>query len=348
MASFIFGIFFAGLTLLAIGLLRTYNHYPVKELKRQARAGDPLATMLYRPVSYGLSLKVLLWSIVIGAAAISFVLLASSLEPWFAVLLIAVLLWVGFLWLPSAGLTSLSFQIAQWFTPIIDWLLNWLHPVLRRIADFIGKHRHVNFKTGLYEPEDLVALLERQRELPENRINKQQIDLLIHALTFTNKQVRDVLIPLRIVRLVNANESIGPALMDELYKSGFSRFPVFDGEQTNVIGTLFMRDLVRKQSRATVRDVMRDDVLYIHEEYTLQQALQAFLKTKHHLFVVVNSFEEFVGILTIEDVLEQVIGKQIIDEFDAFDDVRAVAASAAAKEHAKRQKAAQEPTEVVE
>jgi CBS domain containing-hemolysin-like protein len=348
MASFIFGIFFAGLTLLAIGLLRTYNHYPVKELKRQARAGDPLATMLYRPVSYGLSLKVLLWSIVIGAAAISFVLLASSLEPWFAVLLIAVLLWVGFLWLPSAGLTSLSFQIAQWFTPIIDWLLNWLHPVLRRIADFIGKHRHVNFKTGLYEPEDLVALLERQRELPENRINKQQIDLLIHALTFTNKQVRDVLIPLRIVRLVNANESIGPALMDELYKSGFSRFPVFEGEQTNVIGTLFMRDLVRKQSRSTVRDVMRDDVLYIHEEYTLQQALQAFLKTKHHLFVVVNSFEEFVGILTIEDVLEQVIGKQIIDEFDAFDDVRAVAASAAAKEHAKRQKAAQEPTEVVE
>ena len=345
MVSFIFGVIFAGLTLLAIGLQRTYNHYPIKELKRQARAGDPLALMLYRPVSYGMSLKVLLWLVVIASASLSFVLLATTLEPWFAIVVIAFLLWLGFLWLPSAGLTNFSFRLAAVFTPIVNWLLNWLHPILRRIADVFGKVRHVRIQTGLYEPEDLVALLERQREVPESRISKQQIELLIHALTFTHKQVRDCLIPLRAVRLVNAADAIGPKLMDELYQSGFSRFPVFEGEQTSIVGTLFMRDLVRKQSRATVRDVMRDDVLYIHENYTLQQALQAFIKTKHHMFIVVNDFEEFVGILTIEDVLEQVIGKQIIDEFDAFEDVRAVAASAAAKQHASRTKAKQEPAE---
>lgn len=345
MTSFIFGVIFAGITLLAIGLQRTYYHYPVRELKRQARAGDPLAMMLYRPVSYGMSLAVLLWLIVIGSASISFVLLSNALEPWFAVVVIAILLWLGFLWLPSAGLTSVSLRIAKIFTPLIDWLLNWLHPILRRIGDFFSKFRHVSFRTGLYEPDDLVALLERQREVPENRINAQQIDLLVHALTFTNIQVRDVLVPLRVVRLVNIDDAIGPKIMDELYQSGFSRFPVYENEQTNIVGTLFMRDLVRKQSRSTVRDVMRDDVLYIHEDYTLQQALQAFLKTKHHLFVVVNSFEEFVGILTIEDVLEQVIGKQIVDEFDAFDDIRAVAESAAAKEHAKHKKSKQEPAE---
>jgi CBS domain containing-hemolysin-like protein len=348
MVSFIFGLLFAGLTLLAIGLKRTYDHYPVKELKRQARAGDPLALMLYRPVSYGMSLSVLLWLIVLGSASLSFVLLASTLEPWFAVVVIAFLLWLGFLWLPSAELTNLSLRIALIVTPAVDWLLNWLHPILRRIAALFGRMRHISVKTGLYEPEDLVALLEKQREFPENRISSHQIDLLIHALTYTDKQVRDILVPLRIVRMVNADEAIGPKLMDELYQSGFSRFPVYEQEQTTVVGTLVLRDLVRKQSRATVRDVMRDDVLYIHEDFTLQQALQAFIKTKHHLFIVVNSFEEFVGILTIEDVLEQIIGKQIVDEFDAYEDVRAVAASLATKEHNDRQKTAQEVPEVVE
>jgi CBS domain containing-hemolysin-like protein len=78
---------------------------------------------------------------------------------------------------------------------------------------------------------------------------------------------------------------------------------------------------------------MRKRVCYIHEEQTLLEALQAVLKTKHHLFIVVNSFEEYVGILTIEGVLEQIVGLPILDEFDRYEDMRAVAASIAEKEH---------------
>ena len=58
------------------------------------------------------------------------------------------------------------------------------------------------------------------------------------------------------------------------------------------------------------------------------------------MFIVVNSFEEFVGIITIEDILEQVIGHKIIDEFDHYDDMRAVAMHQAEKEHKTRKKAA--------
>ncbi|QQS69160.1 CBS domain-containing protein [Candidatus Saccharibacteria bacterium] len=81
---------------------------------------------------------------------------------------------------------------------------------------------------------------------------------------------------------------------------------------------------------------MRRKVTYVHEDFTLYQTLQAFIKTKQHLFIVVNSFEEYVGIITIEDVLERVIGKLIVDEFDRYDDLRAVAAAAAKKDHAAR------------
>jgi len=337
MASFLFGLLFAGITLLAIGLQRTYYHYPVKELKRRARAGDQIAELLYRPVSYGVSLKVLLWGIVTVSAALAFVIMSRSVEPWFAFLLVGIFVWVGFLWLPSTSLTSFSLLLARWLSPLITRLVSLLYPVLRRIGDFFLRFRHVHVQTGLYEKEDLLNLLDRQRNHPDNRIPVEDIDLVSHALEYGDRFVADAMVPLRAVKLISESEPIGPKLMDELYQSGHSRFPVYKDANTNIVGTLYLRDMVKKQVKGHVRDVMHEDVYYVHEDFYLAQVLQAFLKTKHHLFIVVNSFEEFVGIITIEDVLEQVIGKQIVDEFDKYDDMRAVAAAKARKEHDDRQ-----------
>lgn len=67
------------------------------------------------------------------------------------------------------------------------------------------------------------------------------------------------------------------------------------------------------------------EVFYIHGQKSLTRALHGFLKTRHHLFVVVNEYRETVGLLSLEDVIEALIGATIVDEFDAFDDLRAVA-----------------------
>ncbi len=342
--TFFFGIVFAAITLLAIGLQRTYYHYPLKELKRRARSGDQLAQLLYKPVSYGVSLQILLWAIVIVCSATSFVLFSHVFATWFAVVIVAFLIWLGFLWLPSRGLTAISTRIAALVTPAINWLLNYLYPLLERIGEFFRRHRHISIKTNLYEKEDIADLLERQKDLPENRIAAHDIDLLQHVLQFSDTYVSDVYVPLRTVKVVDIAESIGPKLMDELYKSGYSRFPVYADEKTNIVGTLYMKDLVHRKSGGSVKDVVRSEVFYVHEDFTLQQALQAFLKTKHHLFIVVNEFEEFVGIVTIEDILEAMIGNQIVDEFDTYENVRAVARAIAQKEHAERQEAESEPT----
>jgi CBS domain containing-hemolysin-like protein len=253
--------------------------------------------------------------------------------------------WLGFLWLPSARLTSFSIRLARVVTPAINWFLSMFYPILRRITGFARMHRYLHVHTGLYEKEDLIELLDAQAALPDNRIPTGEIELLKHSLSFGDKLVSTVMVPLRAVRVINEDEPTGPKMMDELYQSGHSRFPVYAEEKTHIIGTLFLRDLVRNQASGHVKDLMRKDVFYIHEDFTLFQALQAFLKTKHHLFIVVNSFEEFVGILTIEDILEQMIGKQIVDEFDKYDNMRAVAALAAHAEHHERKDAEVEPTD---
>jgi CBS domain containing-hemolysin-like protein len=193
------------------------------------------------------------------------------------------------------------------------------------------------YHTKLYQKEDLIDLMERQSKQSDNRLSREELDIARHALTFGDKLVCDYMTPRSQMISVAANEKVGPVLMDTLHKSGHTRFPVYDTKPGNVIATLYMHDLVADKSGGIVKDIAKPAVFYAHDSQTLYQTLMAFLKTKHHLFIVVNSFEEIVGIITLEDVLEQILGRPILDEFDQYEDLRAVATSAATKIH-KEQK----------
>lgn len=335
MLGFIISLILIGMALIAIALRKTYAAVPAHELKRQARSGDELAKLMYRAVAYDGSLSVVLWTIVAVCVALSFIILSRDVPPVLAFILEVVVIGYGFMWMPSTDVTRLGLRLVIWLTPLITWFLAKVYPLTGRVAAFVQRHRPVVIHTGLYERDDLLALLERQKNQPDSRFSNDELSLLAHALTYSQKTVIDVMVPRRAVTSVAAAEDIGPISMKELYDSGHSRFPVFDGDPENIVGTLYMRDMVTTNKGGHVRDVMKKDVHYVHEDYSLEQVLHAFLQTKHHLFIVVNTFEEFVGIVTIEDILEQIIGHKIIDEFDRYDDMRAVAAHQAAKAHRK-------------
>lgn len=329
---FLLALLLAGLTLAGVSMQKTYTNVPVKELKRRAKKGDELAEALHKAVSYGASLELLLWGFVGLSAAGFFVVLVTSLPVWLSLFGCAVLLWAGFAWLPTSQISGLSQRTAQFLAPVLAWILEHLYPLLNKLGGIIERHRPIHFHSGLYQKEDLVELLDRQKKQPDNRMTDYEIGIVQSALTFSDKLIRDIMTPKRMVKTIKQDDAIGPLLMDELHKSGFSRFPVTGDQPDQIVGTLYMRDLVRSKTGGKVKDLMKKQVYYVNQEKPLQHALQAFLKTKHHLFMVVNSFEEIVGIITVEDVLEQAIGKQIVDEFDKYEDLRAVAALQAAKE----------------
>jgi CBS domain containing-hemolysin-like protein len=334
MIGFIFGILLAAVALVFWTLERTYQHLPAKEIKRLARHGDEVAKLLYRAAAFGVSLRVLLLGGMVVFGILSLVCLVSAIGVWLAVLLLLFVGVVGGLALvPSGELTHSSLWIAKHTAPVFGWLLERMQPVIGALVRIVRKYRPVYVHTGLYEKTDLVELLERQKHQPDSRITPSEINLLQHSLGFGDKLVSDALVPKRVVKMVPLSESIGPILMDELSKSGHSRFPVYDETRDNVVGILYLHDLVGTKQTGKVEGIMSKRLTYVHEDFTLHQTLQAFLKTKQHLFLVVNSFEELVGIITIEDVLEQMIGRAIVDEFDRYDDLRAVAAAAAKKDH---------------
>lgn len=323
----------AALTLLSVSLQRTYSRVPLKELKHQARHGDELAAAIMKAAGYGHSLRAVLWFLTGITSAGFFVFVSSTAPVWFALSASVMLVWAGFVLIPAARVTFISQRLAAWCAPVLAKVLAFLHPVIDWLLRFIRRHRPLHIHTGLYDRRDLIDLLEQQHVQPDNRIEKAELEIAMHALTFGDYTIAEYMTPRRMVKAVSADAPLGPIVMDELHGSGHSRFPVYEEKQANIVGTLYLRDLVREKHGGTVRTLMKPDVSYIHEDQSLQDALQAILKTHHQLFIAVNSFEEYVGIITIEDVLEAVIGSPIIDEFDQYEDLRAVAARAAKKEH---------------
>lgn len=348
MVNFILGLIAAFVALAFLVLERAYQYVPAHELKRMARGGDEVAQLLYRAVAYGASLRVLLSGGAMVFTVLALICMVQAVGTVLGVIVVLVVGIGGFIVVPSYELTKSRLAFAKVMAPVISSALERMQPLLAGVVRFIRKHRHISIHTGLYEKDDLARLLERQKGQADSRISPSEIALLQHALSFGDKLVLEVLVPKRVVKTVAANEAIGPVLMDELARSGHSRFPVYDESQDNIVGLLYLHDLIGARKTGKVADVMSRKLTYVHEEFSLYQTLQAFLKTKQHLFFVVNGFEELVGIITIEDVLEQMIGRSIVDEFDRYDDLRLVAKAAARKDHKNHTEPKPEPETTTE
>ncbi len=173
--------------------------------------------------------------------------------------------------------------------------------------------------------EELTQIVSGAGEL----LSKDEQKLILHGLDFPKKQIREIMTPRSSIVSISKAEMLGPLVLDDLHKTGHSRFPVIDQDIDHVAGILYIQDLLTVNSGKnsnTVAKTMSPRVFYIREDQPLDQALAAFLRTHHHLFIVVNEFRETVGIVSLEDVIEALLGRKIIDEFDTHEDIRTIAA----------------------
>lgn len=333
-------------------LYKLYNSVSVLELKRLARAKNKRAESIYRVASFGATLDVMLWVFGTASAAALFIWSART-NIYLAVIVIVLSAWLV-IWAPAPRWNGKFGRIATLFSRYQVALLTILDPVLGRIAGWFPPAYRVHIHTGLYEKRDLLELLSRQSGQLDNRIDPADLSITQGTITFGDKPVRTIMTPRRQIKMVGADDQVGPMLMDELHKSGHSRFPVVKGSAKStspeIVGTLYLKDIVGYSGSGTVKSLARKDVFYINEDSSLRQALDAFLKTHHHLLIVVNSFEEIVGVLSLEDVLEQIVGRPILDEFDNYENLRAVASIDAQKDRAGHHeiKPEQTPETVVE
>lgn len=325
MASALLVIIFLILLAFSTSLQKVFSRLPAVELKRRARRGDPAARQLYKLAAHTTNLRTLVWIFIIFSAALVFIFLADSLSFFPALVIILALIWLGFIWLPASPVADLELRLAGLVAGPLGQLLAVLDAPLDLLNDFVKRHSPVTFHTGMYEKADLLKLLDAQKRQADNRIDQEALDVAMRGLTFGDKIVEDYMTPRSHVATVNAGDSVSPKLIDELHKSGQNLFPVVEGKPEQIVGTLRLAELVDLRKSGLVKNLMSPRVYYIHEDHGLAQVLDAFYKTRHHLFIVVNKFEDFVGVITLEDALEQIIGKPILSDFDDYASHEAVA-----------------------
>src|SRR5665213_1627792 len=325
MTNFIYAAVLLLLALLGIVARKTYYYLPIRELKRRAAKHDPVAAQLYRAAAYGNSLRGLLWLYTGLTSAASIVLLARLLPVWASLLIVGPLLWVAFSLIPATRTTSPGLFLTKLITPPVVWLLNYLHPLLSRGSDTVQKRYTAGDHTKLFEREDLLDLIKRQHHQPDSRISDEELEIVSRALSFDDHRISDIMIPRKRIKTVMADDTVGPILIDEVHKSGQDYALVRESRKGPFVGTLAFKKL-DLQSSGKVRDTMEPTVYYLHENDPLSQALHAFFVTNHPLFMVIDNFEEYIGVLTIENVLSQLLGHVPGDDFDQYADISLVAA----------------------
>jgi CBS domain containing-hemolysin-like protein len=150
--------------------------------------------------------------------------------------------------------------------------------------------------------------------------------MIVNNLTFSDQLVKTIMTPRNMIVSISKTEFLGPLVLNDLHKVGHSRLPVIDKDIDHIVGILNLKTLLTLDIKksATAEKVMDLKVYYIREDQTLHHALVALLHTHHHLLIVVDESRETVGILALEDIIEALLGRKIVDDFNDHDNIHAV------------------------
>ncbi len=183
-----------------------------------------------------------------------------------------------------------------------------------------GEHRSWLERFGLFltgEPEDREDLLVFLRDAEKRHvIDPEALSMIEGVMQFSELRVRDVMIP-RVQMVVVPQDAELETIYPLVVESAHSRYPVIGEDRTEVVGILLVKDLLAhsmKNRNLLVRNVMRP-AQFVPESKRLNVLLREFRTNRNHMAIVVDEYGAAAGLVTIEDVLEQIVG-EIEDEHD--------------------------------
>ncbi|PUE46819.1 magnesium/cobalt efflux protein [Limnohabitans sp. 2KL-1] len=169
-------------------------------------------------------------------------------------------------------------------------------------------------------PDSTDELIETLAEAEDNQIINAESRLMLEGvIRMADMRAGDVMVAAPRMDLLNI-EAPFEQLLHQVIETAHSRFPVYEGKRENIIGILLAKDLLKLQRapELNIRALLRPAV-FVPESKALNDLLRQFRDNRNHLAIVIDEFGRTAGLITIEDVLEQIVG-EIEDEFDIADD----------------------------
>lgn len=309
------------LALLLVTAMRPVSSsFSISELERRAKHSAVANTELHRQkmLPYTLTLLRMKQAVLLTL----FAMLAVVAYGWAIGVILAIVVALFYQTIARTKLVQL----------FADKLLAVAEPVIVTFVTRFESIFHAIVDTPLYKGSRSAQFGSRE-ELQElisaskDALTNDERLMISSALAFKDKKIASIMTPRSMIKYIERSEFLGPLVLDELHGYGHSRLPVINGDLNHIVGILYLRDLLSLDTKhsTTAEKAMESKVFYINQNDSLHRALAAFLKNRHHLFVVLNDERETVGLVSLEDVMEQLLGKKIVDEDDVYEDLRVAA-----------------------
>jgi len=180
---------------------------------------------------------------------------------------------------------------------------------------FGGLHSFFSGRRRALSEKDLQTIIEESEE--DGIINEEEGDMLASIFEFGETIVREVMVP-RTDMICCPVDSSMEELLEIIIRSGHSRFPIFEGTTDRIVGVIYAKDLLRYWGKApaglSIRQEMRAP-FFVPETKKIEELLKDFKTRRIHLAIAVDEFGGTSGLITIEDLIEEIIG-DIQDEYD--------------------------------
>lgn len=194
------------------------------------------------------------------------------------------------------------------FRPFI-WLLNGFANFILRVIGISPASEH-----EVHSPEELRYLVEQGNE--SGTIETTDYEIIKNAFDFSERTARQVMVPRTQIIGLNIDQA-DEKMLDKIIDEGYSRVPVYKNSLDNIIGIIYIKDLllsIRKKEPLVIKNLLRT-AHFIPESKRISDLLRDFQKQRIHMAVVVNEYGGTEGIISLEDIVEEIVG-EIQDEYD--------------------------------
>jgi CBS domain containing-hemolysin-like protein len=296
--------------------------------KKHKKAGQTLLSMkkdIHRPIIAILSLNTIAHTsgaAIAGAAAAT--VFGEQNMIWFSAAFTLAILTFSEIIPKTLGVAYCK-ELARWITYPLWWMVHILKPAIWMIQN-LTRLMPAKDDALLVSGEEIQAIARQSQRSGE--ISLQERRVITNILDLKVKSVRSVMTPLTVTFMLDANFTVMDVMSLKENLGIHSRIPVYHENIDNVIGVVLLKDLLSEVAAGAQYKKIKELMLPVHfvpETARLSGVMLEFFEHSKHLFIVVDEYGSLTGVISLEDIIEEIIGREIIDESDQATDMRELA-----------------------
>ncbi len=318
MLTYFIAIGLIGLSALFSGLTLAYFSLNPQNLARKARLGDKQADRVWQVRRHG---NRLLTTLLLGNVAVNAVLsvyLSTLASGVMAAVMATILILIFGEIIPQATFTRHALTVGDWAAPLLRWLMRVTHiitwPIVYLLDRLLGKEMQT-----IYTRRELMAIVSELEDAAQPVIDADEERIIHGALQFSHTTVREIMTDKEDVVSFDENQRLNRTLVDQLQEHGYSRYPIYSGNPDNIVGILYAKDLLGEPPDTPLKqtdEAMERSFLAVRPDTKLDTVLATMLKKRQHLAIVQSQNQQFLGVVALEDIIEEIIQVEIKDESD--------------------------------